>query len=65
MFSASEHWAGFRVGLGKPALEARGVGLHSCTCMSLDFAVEACFGVNICFCGPASLGLAQYSRGCE
>ena len=29
------------------------------------FVVEACFGVNICFCGPASLGPYQYSRGCE
>lgn len=65
VFSASEHWVGFRVGLGKPGLEPWGVRLHSCTCMSLYFVVEACFGVNICFCGPASLGLAQYSKGYE
>lgn len=63
--SASEHWVGFRVGLGKPALEPRGVGLHLCTCVSLYFVVEACLGVSICFCGPASLGLAQYSKGYE
>lgn len=58
-------WVGFGVGVGKLALEAWGVRLHLCRWESTYFVVEVCLWMNVYFCGPASLNLAQYSSGYE